>query len=734
MHSQLKSIRADLNKGKCSSKVSNVVEELQYLTEFNSSISQAMAKTMEHLSDFVFVTVANSTLARRDAYLSHLKAGIKLDTLASLRTAPLQMATLFPDETLKQAEQDIATFETKSQPPSGTKKGRFHPYDRTDKRSDNRKQDRPAWKNLGYRGQSKRGRGKASHYTSRPAKGQQSYKCQSICSFTSARAAARELTDSKTCSVYPVSQVYQQDIRFSNQEQFKCKLKCCKACTFCQRAITKERCKSRYCNILSREIKIYEKCFFCHSLDLCTTCKKCQKCCSNSSCRDQTSKFLANLARPGCRSKSGSDPKRGLHSSLSDPTKTHKVPHSHKLLCQSSQEQLPVRGITSAYRQKCSGTSTKPGVPRVLQPALFSSKTKQQVETYPGSEQIESFPQGGEIQNGDTGNHQDLPSDGRVGHLNRLQRRLLPHTNTRTIQEIPEISCPGSDLPVQGSAFRFGYSTLGVHGSSKRGETDGLTQGYKNPPVPRRLVGESHIPPGLSPTYQDFSPDMSGSRLTGKFREIRTGAKTSFRLRGLSVRPPVGSSATHTRTLAKPPTKNTGTVSPTDLSGPGFHVFNRFANSHRETSPPRSSSHEANSMAFEKQLESTGIPREGHSNSQVLAPTLTMVVGRKECPHRPTTTPSKTCSANLYRRIKRRVGRSFKRAHCERNSNSNSNSTFIALNLCQKTDSKAHHTKTLFNIQKPETLQGSAPRRKQKGDWKFRVGMLFQRGMTSTLT
>ena len=46
--------------------------------------------------------------------------------------------------------------------------------------------------------------------------------------------------------------------------------------------------------------------------------------------------------------------------------------------------------------------------------------------------------------------------------------------------------------------------------------------------------------------------------------------------------------------------------------------------------------------------------------------------------------------------------------------NSNSNSTFIALNLCQKTDSKAHHTKTLFNIEKPDTLQGSAPRRKQR--------------------
>ena len=69
MNSQLRAIRTDLSKGKCSSKVSTAVEELQYLTDFNSSISQAMAKTMEHLSDFVFVTVANSTLARKDAYL-----------------------------------------------------------------------------------------------------------------------------------------------------------------------------------------------------------------------------------------------------------------------------------------------------------------------------------------------------------------------------------------------------------------------------------------------------------------------------------------------------------------------------------------------------------------------------------------------------------------------------------------------------------------------------------------
>ena len=42
-----------------------------------------------------------------------------------------------------------------------------------------------------------------------------------------------------------------------------------------------------------------------------------------------------------------------------DLAKTHKVPYSHKLFCQSPQEQLPVGGITSAYRQKCSGASKK---------------------------------------------------------------------------------------------------------------------------------------------------------------------------------------------------------------------------------------------------------------------------------------------------------------------------------------------------------------------------------------
>ena len=100
MQSQLKTIRGE-SKGKASKKISEASDELQFLMTFNSSITQAAAKAMEHLTDFVFITMGNATLVRRDSYLCHLKNGINSDTLAALRSAPLQIGTLFPDAVIK---------------------------------------------------------------------------------------------------------------------------------------------------------------------------------------------------------------------------------------------------------------------------------------------------------------------------------------------------------------------------------------------------------------------------------------------------------------------------------------------------------------------------------------------------------------------------------------------------------------------------------------------------------
>ena len=288
------------------------------------------------------------------------------------------------------------------------------------------------------------------------------------------------------------------------------------------------------------------------------------------------------------------------------------------------------------------------------------------METYTGPKQTKSFPQGGEIQNGDTGNHQDIPPARGVGNLSRLQGCLLPFTNTGTVQEISKISCPGHCfLPVQGTAFWSVHSAHGVHCLGKGGETDGHTQGYKNPPVPRRLVGQSQIPPNLSPAHPNLSQDVPGSRLAGELRKIRTGAQTSLQLRRLPVQPQVRLGQTDTGPLAKSSRKNTNTAVTTGLSGPLVHVLDRSINSHRETSSPRPVAHETHTVASQEQLEGTGISREGHPSTQIPAPTLTMVAKRKQCAPRSTITPHKACSANFYRRIKRRVGRSLKRAHCK---------------------------------------------------------------------
>ena len=64
------------------------MNELEYLVTFNRSISQAMARTMQDLSEGVFISVANFTLVHRDSYLEYLHAVVKQDTLTALRTAP----------------------------------------------------------------------------------------------------------------------------------------------------------------------------------------------------------------------------------------------------------------------------------------------------------------------------------------------------------------------------------------------------------------------------------------------------------------------------------------------------------------------------------------------------------------------------------------------------------------------------------------------------------------------
>ena len=78
----------------------------------------------------------------------------------------------------------------------------------------------------------------------------------------------------------------------------------------------------------------------------------------------------------GFESKSSPNTQRGLHPPLPVQTQFNQVTNCHKQLCQPTKTVPPFGGTVSAGEQKCSGTSNKPKLTGVLQPAIFGTQTQ----------------------------------------------------------------------------------------------------------------------------------------------------------------------------------------------------------------------------------------------------------------------------------------------------------------------------------------------------------------------
>ena len=186
----------------------------------------------------------------------------------------------------------------------------------------------------------------------------------------------------------------------------------------------KRRCKSQLLSLYHRN-KACERCFLCRFLEFCKYCHK-------STCRGQTTAVLVEMGSSGFESKDSQNTERGLHPSLLVQTQPNHVTNSHKQLCQPTKAVLPFGGTVSVDTQKCSRTCNKPKFTGVLQPAIFATQTKQPVEIILDLSTLNTFLNTRVVQNGDPRDNKDLPSDRGVGHLHRLQGRILPHTNSQS--------------------------------------------------------------------------------------------------------------------------------------------------------------------------------------------------------------------------------------------------------------------------------------------------------------
>ena len=93
------------------------------------------------------------------------------------------------------------------------------------------------------------------------------------------------------------------------------------------------------------------------------------------------------------------------------------------------QEPLLAGGFSSAPDQKCSRTGSNSKISGFLQQVIFGTQTLQPVETYLGPQHLEQLFKHRVVQNGDTRDNKNLPTDRGLGHLHRFQRSrtLLRH-------------------------------------------------------------------------------------------------------------------------------------------------------------------------------------------------------------------------------------------------------------------------------------------------------------------
>ena len=315
------------------------------------------------------------------------------------------------------------------------------------------------------------------------------------------------------------------------RESSGCVLSCCQSCSFCSftRASAKERSKPRQ---LSEQNKVCQKCFLCRSLCFCPCCSQCPQCCLRTQCRGQTSGLLASLANHGFKSPGSLYPKKGLHFALQTKTGSNQVPSGSKWLCKPIQKHASQRGSCKPHAKVGSRKGGGQVVPGLLQPPVPGSQTKWQMETNLRPKSFESLSQHRNIQDGNSGNNPLILEDGGVGHFAGLQRRLLPHPHSPKIKKVSQVLPVSSNFPVHSPAIRTGHSSPGVYQGGQRSETHGSSEGYQDPPIPRRLVTESPFPGNLPTTYPDPLGPMSAVRLGSKYDQVRVSSQTVFNFVG----------------------------------------------------------------------------------------------------------------------------------------------------------------------------------------------------------
>ena len=404
--------------------------------------------------------------------------------------------------------------------------------------------------------------------------------------------------------------------RQKSDRTFSCRLLSCK-CSFCHRVATKERRKSKLSNV--HRNKICERYFLYRSLEFCKSCHKCPNCYYCSTCRGKVIRIWGEVGSSGFESQSSPQ-----------PIKTGP----------------PFRDTVSAGEQKCKRTDNKPKLTRV-----FWSQTKQildrsKLNTF---QNTESF---------------------------KMETPETIRTSLQTGEWVTSIDFRGAyfHIPIHSQSRKY----MRFHLQSQSYQFKALPFGLSTAPMEITVVAKEITLMALQRGIRIHQYlDVWLVRVTSHktcLQHTRTLValcqelgwlvnkekselvpKQIFNFIGYQFRFERGQDQTHTRTLAGIGRQDSVNTVWSGVSSLAVHVPHRSTHSNRKTSSPRATPRQPHTVALEKQLEGPRITRKGDASPKIAPSTPKVVAGGNQCASRSTITPTKTCSENIYRCIKRRV-------------------------------------------------------------------------------
>ena len=299
-------------------------------------------------------------------------------------------------------------------------------------------------------------------------------------------------------------------------------------------------------------------------------------------------------------------------------------------------------------------------ISRVLQSPVPSTQASPKVEASHRLKQAQHFSTCRKVQNGNPGVHPDFPGPRGVGIVDRPVGRIPSHPHPSKLKEVPKVLLQGPGVPVHLPTFRTGHSPPGLYDDRKGSETNGPLKRTQNSPIPGRLADQVPVPGGISKGHTGSGRPNPILGLDNQPGKIRTETYSGVFVRGLRIPPRFSPCKTHSREMAQTSGFDPTTQVKTCFDCKMFDVSNWVASLNGENGPGGTPSHEALSVSSQGALEISSVAGQPPSLDRSHCSPPRLVAKPLKCDERRRPSSQGPQYPTLYRRLKRRLGRSLR--------------------------------------------------------------------------